>query len=140
MEVMMNEPMQKRPPGRPSANSMPVIERVESAPTADHMSKQVSAIVENAPIPMIDISKTEQIDRPDKIVEPKKEHKWYKLHIDLGPSTDKIKINEQEFHHGQIVTIRDDLLPVLNEVMYNTKMHERVVKGEVTPMGRLAQR
>lgn len=68
-----------------------------------------------------------------------KEWKWHDVQIDLGQSADKIVINEMEFHQGQTVRVREDLLPVLNEVMYNTKMHEKVVRGEVSPTGRRFQ-
>lgn len=126
-----------RPPGRPAAiKADPHIEeRVEMAPTADHGSR-----IENAPTPIMDVSKTTQVETPgEKQAPEKKELRWFKVQIDLGQSADKIVINEQEFHHGQIATVREDLLPVLNEVMFNTKMHERVVRGEVSPSGRRLQ-
>lgn len=130
----------KRSPGRPAQVTTPpagaaVSDRVEAAPTADHQTR-----VEGSPAPTIDVTKTVQVAKPEKKVEVEQELKWFKVHIDIGPSTDNIKINDQTFHHGQIATVREDLLPVLNEVMYNTKMHERVVRGEVSPMGRRLQR
>jgi hypothetical protein len=112
-----------------------VSDKVEAAPEArsDH--------IESAPLPVIDVSKSVQVAKPVKNTAPVEiEHTWHKVYIDLGPSTDKIVINEQEFHHGQIATVRNDLLPVLNEIMFNTKMHEKVVKGEVSPLGRRLQR
>lgn len=132
--------MQQRPPGRPAVSKAAphdviVEDRIESAPTADHGGR-----IENSPTPVLDVSKTEQVAAPAEQAAPeKKGHKWYKVRIDLGQSTDKIVVNEQEFHHGQIATVRDDLLPVLNEVMFNTKMHERVVRGEVSPSGHRLQ-
>lgn len=106
-------------------------DKVEQAPKADR--------VENAPMPIINASSVEQVEKPIRNDEPKREHTWHKVHIDLGQSTNHIRLNEMEFHHGQIATVRDDLLPVLNEVMYNTKMHERVVRGEVSPSGKRLQ-
>jgi len=125
-----------RPPGRPATKADPHVEdRVEMAPTADHGGR-----IEGAPTPVMDVSKTERVATPEKSQEPEaKKLKWFKVQIDLGQSTDKIVINEQEFHHGQIATVREDLLPVLNEVMFNTKMHERVVRGEVSPSGHRLQ-
>lgn len=126
-----------RPPGRPVAPKVDphAEERIEMAPTADHGGR-----VEGAPTPVMDVSKTEQVAAPAEKAAPKeKQWKWFKVQIDLGQSTDKIVVNEQEFHHGQIATVREDLLPVLNEVMFNTKMHERVVRGEVSPSGHRLQ-
>jgi len=139
----MNDQM-KRPPGKPSAMVPPpgvvISEKVEAAPGVriDNVS---SVRIEGAPSPIVDPNKSSRVEKPVKeAVDGEKEHTWHKVYIDLGPSTDRITINSQEFHHGQTATIRDDLLPVLNEVMYNTKMHEMVVKGQASPLGRRLQR
>lgn len=132
----------KRPPGKPASAMTPppgavIPDRVEAAPK----ERVDSPAIEGAPAPVIDVSKSTRVAKPAKAdAEPEKEHTWHRVQIDLGPSSDKIVINEQEFHHGQIATVRDDLLPVLNEVMFNTKMHEKVVRGEVSPLGRRLQR
>jgi hypothetical protein len=129
----MSEQIPKRPAGRPmpAQAAAPVVEdRIEMPPTADH--------VEGAPMPLIDTKRSEEVAAPVRAGHPEdKKHTWHKVYIDLGASADKITINEQEFHQGQTAVVRDDLLPVLNEVMYNTKMHERVVRGEASPYGNL---
>lgn len=61
--------------------------------------------------------------------------KMVSVTMDLGLSAAKITINGVEYHHGHTYTMREDSLPTLNEIMYNTKMHERVVKGEMSPIG-----
>jgi len=135
----MSEQQTKRPPGKPASAMTPppgavISEKVEHAPEAR------SDRIESAPVPVIDVSKSVQVSKPVKDEPTEVELTWHKVYIDLGPSTDKIMINEIEFHHGQVATVRSDLLPVLNEVMYNTKMHEKVVRGEVSPLGRRLQR
>jgi hypothetical protein len=121
----------KRPPGRPPLNA--IEEKIEMPPSADH------GRIEGAPAQTIDVTKEVRVAKPVKAEEVEKEHTWHKVYIDLGQSTSHIRVNEMEFHQGQVATVRDDLLPVLNEIMYNTKMHERVVRGDASPSGRRLQ-
>ena len=119
-----------RPAGKPTQQAAAPADHIEMPPAADH--------VEGAPSPVIDVSKSVQVAPPKPAeMADEKGHTWHKVYIDLGASTEKITINGQEFHQNQLATVRDDLLPVLNEVMYNTKMHERVVRGEASPYGNL---
>lgn len=126
--------------GPPSSATTPppgakVAESVEKAPAA-----RLNSRVENAPVPVIDSAKTTLIEKPEaQAAVEKKEFKWFRVHIDLGSSTEPITINGQEFHHGQVATVREDLLPVLNETMFNVKMHEAVVAGQASPVGRRYQ-
>ncbi len=125
--------------GRPASASTPpagaAVEEVIKAPgirTDDN--------VIGRPAPVVDVARVAQVSKPVKAAAPaEKEHTWHRIEIDLGPSTDHISINGQTFHHGQTYTVRDDLVPVLMEVMYNTKMHEAVVKGQASPIGRRLQ-
>ncbi len=120
----MNEPIRR---GRPTTD------RVEMPPTAD-----AGGHIEGAPVPAFD-SRSTRIEKPKPAAPVEKEHTWHRVYIDLGQSTDHITINELTFHQGQVAEVRDDLLPVLNETMYNTKMHERVVSGQVSPYGKRLQ-
>jgi hypothetical protein len=127
--------------GRPSSAAPPegavVSDKVEAAAAA---RPDATGGVIGAPSPIVDPAKSSQVDAPRAAEkEEQKKHTWHRVYIDLGPSTDHININGQAFHHGQTATVRNDLLPVLQEVMYNTKMHEMVVKGQASPHGRRLQ-
>lgn len=125
--------------GRPDSITPPpgavVSDKVERPPEA-----RMDNRIENAPAQMVDPSKSVRVAEPLAAEAPaEKKHTWHKVYIDLGPSTDHISINGVTFHQGTTPTVRDDLLPVLNEVMFNTKMHEAVVKGQASPIGRRLQ-
>lgn len=140
--------------GRPSTAGTP--DSAMTPPPGAKISEEVVAAPEarldnsviGRPAPVVDMSKVQQVAKPKKTEKPKKaekteeeeeEHTWHRVEIDLGPSTDHIRINDMTFHQGQTYTVRDDLVPVLMETMYNTKMHEAVVKGQASPVGRRLQ-
>lgn len=92
------------------------------------------------PAPVVDVNRVSPAAKPEKVeAAEKRELEWFHIEIDLGPSTDHIRINDQTFHQGQVYRVREDLVPVLMETMYNTKMHEAVVKGQASPIGRRLQ-
>lgn len=59
----------------------------------------------------------------------------HRVQVDLGSSTDHMRINDVEYYHGQVYMIPDHMLASFNEIMHNTKMHEEVVKGYRSPTG-----
>jgi hypothetical protein len=137
---MKGNVMSEQRAGRPASAISPpvgakVSESVEKAPTA-----RLDNRVENAPMPVLDVGKSVQVEKPDaKATAEKTDFKWFKAYIELDSSGEPIVINGQEFHHGQTATVREDLLPVLNEAMFNRKMHEAVTKGQASPVGRRYQ-
>lgn len=83
-----------------------------------------------------EIEKVEEKIEVKAVASAKPELKFVDLKIELGKSADKIVINDYEFHHGTTVRVREDLVPVLREVMYNTQMHDKIVSGDASPSGR----
>ena len=72
---------------------------------------------------------------PTDLVENTEEPKLHRITVDLGTSTDHMKINDIEYYHGQTYTIPDHMLASFVEIMHNTKMHEEVVRGLRSPTG-----
>jgi len=125
--------------GRPaSATELPPGAQIKDMVKAPGI--RVDNDVIGRPAPVIDTSKVSKVAKPEAAAAPvEKEHTWHRIEIDLGPSADHISINGQPFFQGHTYTVRDDLVPVLMEIMYNTKMHEAVVKGQASPIGRRLQ-
>ncbi len=72
---------------------------------------------------------------PAEPVEKAKGPLMHRVTVDLGTSTDHMKINDVEYWHGQTYMVPDHMLASFNEIMFNTKMHEEVVKGLRSPTG-----
>lgn len=131
--------MSEQRTGRPGPMTLP-----PDAKISDAVVKAPDVRLDNSvigrPAPVIDTKKIAPVAKPGKAEAPAEvEYGWSRIEIDLGPSTDHISINGQPFEHGRVYTVRDDLVPVLMETMYNTKMHEAVVKGQASPTGRRLQ-
>lgn len=130
---------EEKRPGRPASATTPP-PGAEVAETIKAPGVRVDNAVIGRPAPVVDAGRVAEVAKPGKVeAAGAKEHTWHRIEIDLGPSTDHIKINGQAFYQGHTYTVRDDLVPVLMETMYNTKMHEMVVKGQASPLGRRLQ-
>jgi hypothetical protein len=67
----------------------------------------------------------EEVKEPEKVeVIIKSEQKYVPITIDLGETSDHITINGLEFWHGHTYNVIPELVGVLNDVMYSTKVHD----------------
>ena len=124
--------------GRPGATTPPPDAKVAEV-KAPGVRLDSPAVI-GRPAPVVDAKKVSPAEKPEKAAAPEeKELGWSRIEIDLGASTDHIKINGQAFYQGHTYTVRNDLVDVLMEVMYNTKMHEAVVKGQASSNGKRLQ-
>lgn len=131
---MSNENRAGRPATAAPPSGAKVIEEVIAAPGV-----RTDGGVIGRPAPVVDAGRITEVPEPEKVVAAKKEHTWHRIEIDLSPFTPFISINGQTYHHGHTYTVRDDLVQVLMETMFNTKMHEMVVSGQASPVGRRLQ-
>ncbi len=75
----------------------------------------------------------------EEVREAPKAPKTHLVHVDLGSSTDHMTINGIEYYHGHTYNVPDHLLASFNEIMWNTRMHEEVVRGLAGPGGHKIQ-
>lgn len=77
----------------------------------------------------------DELANQDRVSRPSTSEPIVSVTIDLGPSTEKIKINGFDYWHGQTYRVPASLARDLNSIAGNTRMHEEVVQGQRTIVG-----